>query len=108
MNNNSTLIESLQHCMTTCEYCADACLDEENLSSLVACIKLDRDCADICATTLSLFIRDSDYTRPAFELCEQICAECASECEKHDHDHCRKCARACRECEKQCHKYLNS
>lgn len=107
MENNNVLIESLQNCVTTCEYCADACLNEENLSSLVTCIRLDRDCADICAAGLSLLIRDSGYTNPVIELCEQICAECAKECEKHDHDHCRECAQACRRCEELCREYLN-
>lgn len=106
-NKNNLLIESLQKCVTACENCADACLDEDNLSEMVACIKLDRDCADICATTLCLVVRDSNYMQPIIELCEQICADCAEECEKHDHDHCQECARACRRCEEQCREYLN-
>lgn len=101
------LIESLQKCASACEMCADACLDEDNLSKLVHCIRLDRDCADICATALCLLVRDSSYTEPVIEICEEICAECAEECERHNHDHCRQCARACRRCEEQCREYLS-
>lgn len=107
MENNNVLIEALQNCVTACEYCADACLNEESLSSLVTCIRLDRDCADICAAALTLLIRDSSYTRSVIELCEQTCADCAEECEKHEHDHCRECAEACRRCEELCREYLN-
>ncbi|WP_425573169.1 four-helix bundle copper-binding protein [Paraburkholderia caribensis] len=27
---------------------------------------------------------------------------CASECEKHQHEHCKQCAEACRRCAEQC------
>ncbi|MFN6933726.1 MAG: four-helix bundle copper-binding protein, partial [Tsuneonella sp.] len=30
------------------------------------------------------------------------------ECEKHNHDHCRRCARMCRECADDCRKALES
>lgn len=107
MGNNNALIEALQKCATACENCADACLHEDNLSEMVACIRLDRDCANVCTTALYMTIRDSEYIRSILTLCEQICADCAEECEKHDHDHCQQCARACRRCEEQCREYLN-
>lgn len=107
MDNSNLLIESLQNCITTCEKCADACLQEDNLHKMVGCIKLDRDCANICTTALCLLVRDSNYTQSIIELCEQICAECAVECEKHIHDHCKECAKACHRCKEQCRKYLN-
>lgn len=107
MNYNTTLAESLQECVTACEFCADACLEEDNVSKLAACIRLDRNCADICATSLRLLVRNSNHTGSVIEICREICAECAEECEKHDHDHCEECAQACRRCEEQCRKYLN-
>jgi hypothetical protein len=107
INKNSDLVESLQNCITACEYCADACLGEKDPSSLATCIRLDRNCADVCATALRLLIRNSGHTDSIIELCEEICSDCAEECEKHDHDHCEDCARACRRCEEQCRNYLN-
>lgn len=107
MDHNNTLVESLQKCVTACEYCADACLDEDNVSSMVDCIRIDRNCADICSTSLRLLIRNSNRAKSVVEICQGICAECAEECEKHDHEHCQECARACRRCEEQCREYLN-
>jgi hypothetical protein len=106
MQKDNPLITSLQNCLAACEYCASACLDEGKMSSMTECIKTDHDCADICATTIRLLLRDSDQKMTMVELCATICAKCAEECEKHDHDHCIQCAKACRKCEKQCEKYL--
>lgn len=107
MDKNNTLIESLQNCITACNYCASSCLDEDNVASMTDCIKKDWDCASICSMTLDLLLNDSDHTIKAVELCKDICAECAEECEKHDHDHCQECADACRRCEEHCRNYLN-
>lgn len=107
MRKENPLVVSLQNCIAACEYCAHACLDEENLSSMIQCIKTDRDCADICATTVRLLIRDSSQKMAMVELCAEICGQCAEECENHDHDHCKQCAKACRKCEEECKKYLS-
>ena len=44
-------IEACYDCAQTCTVCADACLGEEMVRDLVRCIRLDLDCADICAAT---------------------------------------------------------
>jgi len=107
MDKNNVLIESLQNCVTACEQCADACLDENNVESMVDCIRLDRNCADICNTTARLLSRNSDVHIALIELCQDICGECATECENHTHEHCQRCAQACRRCEEQCRIHLN-
>lgn len=101
---NKELIQKLGYCLAACEHCADACLAESNVSSLVKCIRLDRDCADICGITLRFVSRGSEQAASIVEICAEICRKCAEECEKHDHDHCRECAEACRECEEACRK----
>ncbi len=35
--------------MTACIHCYDACLKEEHVNMMVECIRLDRECADICS-----------------------------------------------------------
>lgn len=107
MQQNNPLIVTLQNCVAVCEYCANACLDEDNLSSMTACIKLNRDCADLCTAAILLLIRDSSQKVAIVKLCKKICAECAAECSKHEHEHCQQCAQTCHRCEERCHKYLD-
>ena len=40
-----SLLDALARCVAACEYCADACLDEDNVQMMVPCIRLDRDCS---------------------------------------------------------------
>ena len=42
--------------------------------------------------------------REMLELCARVCEECAAECERHDHEHCKLCAQMCRECAEDCRK----
>ena len=102
MENQKQLIDKLSKCIAACQNCADACLDENNISKMVPCIRLDRDCADVCQTTLNLIARNSDHASKMIEVCEELCAACAKECEKHEAQHCQDCAKACRECEEAC------
>ena len=104
---NDKLIQALQECEAACNYCADACLGEENVKMMVDCIRLDRECAEICGTTVNLAaIESSRFFNKMVDICREICEACAEECEKHDHDHCKKCAQACRECVKACESYV--
>lgn len=107
MDIHSELVESLEKCISACNYCAAACLEEDNVESLTECIRLNLDCADTCYWSLQLLTRDSDYLMDVMEICKNICAECAAECEMHEHDHCRECADACTGCEEHCRNYIN-
>ena len=42
-------VESCFDCAQACTACADACLGEDALAELRQCIRLNLDCADICA-----------------------------------------------------------
>lgn len=106
------LIESATDCAAHCEACADACL-EENDGNLIRCIRLDLDCAEICAATAKVVSRAGASGAPWLELlevCEAACRACAEECEGHAdmHEHCRACAEACRRCERACQRLLES
>jgi len=56
---NQELIDALNNCAIECSHCAMACLDEEDVKMLTACIKLDIDCAEVCRVTASLLSRGS-------------------------------------------------
>jgi hypothetical protein len=98
----------LSDCAQACIADADDDLSEQNIAEMVKCIRLCLDCADICAATLRVVSRQTDYdanlTRPLLEACVATCKSCGDECEHHAqmHEHCRVCAEACRRCEQAC------
>ena len=101
-------IDALSDCAQACTACADADLFEQDVAEMVKCIRLCLDCADICAATLRVVSRQTDYdanvSRPVLEACVATCKSCGDECERHAHmhEHCRFCAEACRRCEQAC------
>ncbi|NLE28219.1 MAG: four-helix bundle copper-binding protein [Phycisphaerae bacterium] len=92
-------------CSQICTVCADACLGEEHIQPLIRCIRLNQDCADICATTGRMLVRlncpDWAIIRSQLQACTAACHKCGNECELHAqmHEHCKICLEACREAE---------
>ena len=78
------------------------------MAEQVRCIRLNLDCADVCAATGSLATRlsepDTAVLRAQLEACAEACRACGEECEKHavHMEHCRVCAEACRGCQRAC------
>jgi hypothetical protein len=108
-------IDALSDCAQACDACADACLGEGSVADLVRCVRLDLDCADICAATKRVLSRQTEYdgavSRAQVQACVQVCRSCAQECERHgEHGmaHCRVCAEACRRCEQACVRLLEA
>lgn len=99
---NHELIKKIDICVAACNYCASACLKEDDVKMMSKCIALDMDCAEICRTTGILLARDSEHGKYMLQECAEICEACAEECGKHQHDHCQACAKACRECAAAC------
>jgi hypothetical protein len=101
-------IEACAECAQTCTVCADACLGEDNIATMVACIRLNLDCAEVCRVTGALMTRPSHRDAPALraqlEACMEMCRACADECSRHGdhHEHCAVCAEACRACAEAC------
>jgi hypothetical protein len=94
-------IESAQAAVTACTACADACLAEDDVAAMRACIRRDLDVADIAGTTARVLARqvalDPGLVRVLLEACAVAAKKCAVECEEHAgaHEHCRICAQAC-------------
>lgn len=97
-------------CALMCTSCADACLAEEG--DMRQSIRMTLDCADICTATSRLATRltayDATLRRAMLELCIQACELCATDCERHEHEHCKLCATMCRECADDCRGALES
>lgn len=100
------LLDALNRCVAACEHCATSCLAEEHVQHMAGCIRLDRDCADICALTARLVARGSVHARHIMKECIEVCQLCQNECAKHNDDHCQQCAAACKACADACRAYL--
>ena len=109
-------IEACTDCAQACTQCADDCLSEDGkLEDMAKCIRLDLDCADVCATTARILSRQTEYdanvTRALLEACVAVCSSCGDECARHgEHgmEHCAICAEQCRNCEAACRELLDT
>lgn len=115
MVNEKAAVPCIDACVAAafaCTACADACLAESQLDMLRHCVRLDMQCADICAVTARVLARAFDGEKAVFraqvEACALACAACATECERHSHEHCARCAEACRKCETKCRDLLRT
>lgn len=103
-------VHHAMYCAKMCLSCADACAAED--MDMAQCIRLCSDCADVCEATSRLGLRRTGHNEQLLiemlELCARACDECAAECERHDHEHCRLCATMCRECAADCRKAAES
>ena len=101
-------IEEAYDCAQTCTSCADACLAEDMVAELRQCIRLNLDCADMCAVTGAMASRRTgsnvEVLRAVIQACAKACQECGQECERHaeKHEHCRICAESCKRCADAC------
>jgi hypothetical protein len=106
-------IEASFNCAGACTTCADACLSERQIEGLLACIRIDLDCASICVATGSVVARaKAGASRQVLEsqlaVCIAACRVCAEECRRHAraHEHCGICADACDACAAACNDML--
>ena len=116
-NVNQSLLAAIDEayaCAQACTSCADACLAEEMVAQLRQCIRLNLDCADVCAATATVGSRrtgsDEEVIRKMLDACAAACRLCGEECQRHasKHEHCRICADACRTCESACQEALRT
>jgi hypothetical protein len=107
-------IDAAYACAQTCTSCADACIAEEMVAQLRQCIRLNLDCADVCAATATLANRrtgsNEEVIRKMLDACITACRLCGEECQRHatKHEHCRICAESCRRCETACQNALRT
>ena len=101
-------IEACAVCEFACVTCADACLGDTTLDPLRDCVRLNLDCADVCALTSHLVSRacsaEPKLVRAQLEICADLCAATQAECRKlgRSNGHCHMCAQACLHCESLC------
>jgi hypothetical protein len=69
---------------------------------MAGCIRLDRDCAQLCWAAAAFMSRGSPFLNDLCRLCAEVCGACGEECARHPQDHCQRCAEACRHCAEEC------
>lgn len=107
-------IQATSNAAQACSSCADACIGEKDIQSLIRCIRINLDCADVCNLTGTLLCRQTEppmsLLRSQLQACAMACQGCRQECQEHasKYDHCRMCADYCRQCEDACNRLLSS
>ncbi|MGG6447421.1 four-helix bundle copper-binding protein, partial [Pseudobacillus badius] len=71
-------VKACLECMETCNVCYDACLKEEDVKMMADCIRLDRECADICAFAAKSMQTNSPFAKQICQLCADICEACGN------------------------------
>ncbi len=111
----SRCLDACFNCVETCTACADACLSERDIASLVACVRLNLDCAAVCTATGSIMARSNKAGHRQLleaQLANTVafCRACAAECSQHSemHRHCQVCAEACLACAEACNAMLTA
>jgi Domain of Unknown Function (DUF326) len=99
---HQSCIEACVRCAEECEHCGAACLDEQDVAKMAQCIRLDRDCAEICWTSAAFMSRGSRFAEEICRVCAELCEACGAECRKHKAEHCQRCAEACEACAEEC------
>lgn len=112
-DETSRCVDACFTCVAACMACADACLSERDRENLLACIRIDLDCAAICTATGSVVaLSKAAASRQVLEgqlaVCIAACRACEDECGRHAamHEHCRVCAEACGACATACNDML--
>lgn len=95
MKNNVMSIEVCLACMVECEKCIESCL---TMKGHEECVRLCRDCADLCDLYARFSARNSQFASLIWDVCLKSCEACLNECNKHDSECCKKCAAACERC----------
>ncbi len=90
------IISQLNICADACDSCYNACINEGDISSMIRCMELTRECSEICRLTASIVSRNSENKEKFLKFCYKICETCAEECERHNAEYCRQCAEICR------------
>lgn len=98
--------EALARCERRSLECVDACLSVADAATMAECVRRDLDCAGVCGVTRSAMTRWRSWepftVRALLEACIAATARSADECQRHEHEHCRRCAEQSRECEAMC------
>ncbi len=96
---------SALHCKLAAEVCLGHCIAElsNGDKSLGECASSTMEVIAACEAFISLASQNSNFTKKAAILCEEICNSCAKICKKHadHHKECKDCMDSCLACSKE-------
>lgn len=107
-------IQACLDCARICNTCGDDMIgmdmseDHEASELMTRCIRLCRDCSDLCILTAQWMGRTSAFAVRLCAFCVEMCELCAGVCEQHAPHHamCGDCAKECRRCAELCHQMV--
>ncbi|MGB3941246.1 MAG: four-helix bundle copper-binding protein [Candidatus Manganitrophaceae bacterium] len=96
----------IQDCLACYQACLQAvtdCLQMGGKHAAAKHIRLLLDCAEICQTSASFMLRNSDLHGQVRAVCAEVCERSAENCEQFGEDsQMNACAEACRRCAASC------
>jgi Cys-rich four helix bundle protein (predicted Tat secretion target) len=95
---HTALLDATNACIDKGRRCIAHCLVawREGDLELAECAAKVHEMEVVCEGLAYLLTANSSYSRQYAALCDQVCRDCAKECEKHDdHIECRECGEAC-------------
>ena len=101
------MAQCIQNCLDCHRICLETvtyCLELGGAHAEVKHIRLLLDCADICQTSATFRIRNSEMHRRICGVCSDICDRCGADCERMgvDDTQLNACAEVCRRCAESC------
>ncbi|MBA4173876.1 MAG: hypothetical protein C0511_14785 [Hyphomicrobium sp.] len=103
---HKALILAASACLTAAEVCHAHCLRLLGAgdTSLKICAPLVSATIPVCEALVRLAVLDHGRLKEFAKACADVCADCETECRKHESHHaeCKACAEACAVCIREC------
>jgi hypothetical protein len=81
-HESQSCIDAGFRCAQECAHCAEACLEEDDVTMMAECIRLDQDCAEICWTASAFMSRGSQFAHDICSVGTDVCEACGAECRR--------------------------
>lgn len=96
------LVDDCLQCMLACSRCYTALLLRGEAETMSECIRLERQCAGMCAHAVHALSGLEPCGGSLMARCASLCEACAAECRKVDCALCQTCADVCARCAQRC------
>ena len=97
-------VDECSACHELCTECVPHCLSLGGAHAAPDHIRELLDCARLCAVSVELMLRQSDFQVDVCDICAEACDLCAESCDPlaGDDDMMQRCADQCRRCADAC------
>lgn len=91
-------VSKCMECYQSCQQVILHCLQLGGAYAESQHIKLLQDCSALTATLAKFMLRGSSYSDKLTTLCQEVCLDCAADCERMNDGALKACAKVCRNC----------